>query len=59
MAVSRKRSDRKARANIVLACSVCGGRNYKTTKALTATEPLRLRKFCKTCDAHTEHLESK
>ncbi|MGE3675189.1 MAG: 50S ribosomal protein L33, partial [Polyangiaceae bacterium] len=50
----------KARTNIVLACSVCGARNYKSTKARReGAEMLQLKKFCSACNAHTLHIESK
>ncbi|HEY2404547.1 MAG TPA: 50S ribosomal protein L33 [Polyangiaceae bacterium] len=48
------------RIPIVLACSVCSTRNYKTTKS---TRPggsaLKLKKFCKVCNSHTVHIEGK
>ena len=49
------------RLPITLACTVCGARNYKTTKALKlgATTPLELKKHCKTCKTHTLHRETK
>jgi len=50
----------RGRINIALACSVCHSRNYKTTKARTdGTATLKLKKFCKTCDSHTIHEETK
>ncbi len=52
------RQDR--RIPVALSCSVCHSRNYKTTKARKDGAPvLRLKKFCKTCDAHTIHEETK
>jgi len=54
------------RQRITLVCSVCQARNYQTTKAprssargATAAEPIELKKFCKHCDKHTLHRESK
>jgi len=48
------------RLRIALACEVCGERNYKTTIARReGSQPLRLKKFCKTCERHTFHKESK
>jgi len=48
------------RISIALSCEVCGSRNYKTTKARReGSKPLELKKFCKTCNAHTKHKESK
>ena len=55
------------RQPITLVCSECQGRNYKTTKAPRSSErsggatkePIALKKFCKHCDKHTLHRESK
>ena len=50
------------RQRITLVCSVCQARNYQTTKAPRRGEqagPLELQKFCKHCDKHTLHRESK
>ena len=50
------------RQPITLVCSECQARNYKTTKAPrrgATTEPIELKKFCKHCDKHTLHRESK
>jgi large subunit ribosomal protein L33 len=48
------------RIPIALCCSVCGARNYKTTKARkNGAKPLQLKKFCNTCNAHTVHNEGK
>ena len=56
------------RATISLACSECGSRNYKTTKrASPAVLPgspgeaalVELKKFCKQCQKHTMHRETK
>jgi large subunit ribosomal protein L33 len=45
---------------VVLSCSKCHHRNYTTTKsAIDAEQRLEIRKFCKRCDAHTEHRETK
>jgi large subunit ribosomal protein L33 len=50
----------RARTTIALACSVCHSRNYKTTKARTdGSATLKLKKFCKICDKHTVHEETK
>lgn len=45
---------------ITLACNECGSRNYFTNKNQT-TSPDRLvvKKFCKHCNAHTTHKETK
>jgi large subunit ribosomal protein L33 len=48
------------RVPVSLSCSVCGARNYKTTRVQKAGEKLlELKKFCKVCNAHTLHRESK
>jgi large subunit ribosomal protein L33 len=47
----------KTRLEVVLCCSECKTRNYKTTKR--PEQVLAMRKFCKTCNAHTLHQESK
>jgi large subunit ribosomal protein L33 len=48
------------RIPIALCCSVCSARNYKTTKARRdGGQPLQLKKFCNTCNAHTLHIEGK
>jgi large subunit ribosomal protein L33 len=48
------------RVSVSLSCSVCGERNYKTTRAQRAGDrPLELKKFCKKCNQHTVHRESK
>ena len=47
------------RVKIVLVCSECGARNYKTNKSPNATERLVLKKFCPSCRTHTEHRESR
>ncbi|MBS4175727.1 50S ribosomal protein L33 [Bacillus sp. FJAT-49736] len=43
---------------IVLACEKCGTRNY-TTSHKSQVERLELKKFCKQCNAHTTHRETK
>ena len=48
------------RVDIVLVCTECEARNYKTTKAnKPTTRPLEKKKYCPTCDKHTVHKESK
>ncbi|MCM3117885.1 50S ribosomal protein L33 [Neobacillus drentensis] len=44
---------------VILACAVCGSRNYSTISKQTQTERLELKKFCKTCTTHTIHRETK
>lgn len=43
---------------IVLACEKCGSRNY-TTHNHKDSERLELKKFCKNCNVHTTHRETK
>ncbi|MEM9696010.1 MAG: 50S ribosomal protein L33 [Myxococcota bacterium] len=45
------------RQTVVLACTVCKARNYRTTKK--RGQQLVMKKFCKHCGRHTEHRESK
>ncbi|MBI5114855.1 50S ribosomal protein L33 [Candidatus Poribacteria bacterium] len=45
---------------ITIACTECKQRNYTTTKDKKKhTEKLELRKYCKFCQAHTPHKETK
>ncbi len=50
-----------AAKKLVLACTVCGARNYASPKSesSTRTERLELKKFCKHCKKHTLHREDK
>lgn len=43
---------------IILACCVCGSRNY-STKSNKDNERLELKKFCSFCGTHTIHRETK
>ncbi len=48
------------RIQVSLACSVCGSRNYRTTRTRTpGSKPLELKKHCPHCKAHTLHKETK
>jgi large subunit ribosomal protein L33 len=47
------------RLRIALACSVCGTRNYRSTKQPSVTKGLSLKKFCSQCSQHTVHIEGK
>ena len=48
------------RDRITLACEECKRRNYVSTKnKRNTTERVELRKFCKYCDAHTIHKETR
>jgi len=50
----------RTRISVALACSQCGTRNYKTTKAVRdGSPPLSLKKFCKVCNSHTIHTEAR
>jgi large subunit ribosomal protein L33 len=60
--------DRTRRTPIVLVCTECKARNYKTTKRAESgppspdgdtTPPVELKKFCKQCQKHTVHKETK
>ncbi|GAB4339187.1 MAG: 50S ribosomal protein L33 [Candidatus Abyssubacteria bacterium] len=45
---------------ITLACAECKQRNYTTTKDKKKhPEKLELRKYCKFCQTHTAHRETK
>ena len=45
---------------ITLACTECKRRNYSTTKnKKTMTERLEIKKYCKFCQKHTVHKETK
>jgi len=48
------------RVLVTLACSECKRRNYTTTKnKRTTPEKLKFRKYCRFCNSHTEHRETK
>ncbi|MED3976292.1 50S ribosomal protein L33 [Priestia megaterium] len=48
------------RKKVVLACVQCASRNYTTMKNTQQNqERLEMKKFCKTCNAHTIHRETK
>ena len=48
------------RENITLACTECKQRNYETSKnKRNTTERVELNKFCKFCQKHTVHKETK
>jgi large subunit ribosomal protein L33 len=48
------------RRKVVLACVICGSRNYSTMKnSDNLTERMEKNKYCKTCNAHTAHRETK
>lgn len=48
------------RKKVILACEVCQSRNYTTEKNPKENpERLEAKKFCKACNAHTTHRETK
>ena len=48
------------RVKIILACVDCLSRNYNMTKnKQTSSERMEVRKFCRRCNAHTVHKETK
>ncbi|MFX3624932.1 MAG: 50S ribosomal protein L33 [Ectobacillus sp.] len=47
------------RKKIVLSCTECNSRNYSTMKDAASAERLEIRKFCKVCNNHTVHRETK
>ena len=48
------------REKIVLVCTECLSRNYTTTKdKYSSTQRLEITKYCKKCNKHTVHRESK
>ncbi|WP_090796892.1 50S ribosomal protein L33 [Pelagirhabdus alkalitolerans] len=44
---------------VTLACTECLSRNYQTDKQSSQTDRMELKKFCKRCNAHTVHRETK
>ncbi|WP_078059977.1 50S ribosomal protein L33 [Gracilibacillus timonensis] len=44
---------------VALACEVCQSRNYSTDKNLSDASRMEIRKFCKHCNRHTTHCETK
>lgn len=48
------------RDKVKLACSECKQRNYDTMKnKRNTTDRIELKKYCKFCDRHTTHKETK
>ena len=48
------------RSIITLACTECKRRNYSTTKnKRTTPDKLELKKYCRFCQKHTAHKETK
>ncbi|CAM2920429.1 50S ribosomal protein L33 [Dellaglioa sp. BT-FLS60] len=48
-----------AQRKVALACIVCGSRNYIVAAKPSRTERLEVNKFCKYCNKHTLHRETK
>ncbi|MBD1382779.1 50S ribosomal protein L33 [Metabacillus arenae] len=47
------------RKKVILACTDCGNRNYTTMKNTSSAERLEMKKFCRVCNSHTIHRETK
>ncbi|MCL2522282.1 MAG: 50S ribosomal protein L33 [Erysipelotrichales bacterium] len=47
------------KSKIILICEVCLSRNYTKQKSNDSLKRLEIKKFCKTCNKHTVHKESK
>jgi len=48
------------RSKITLACNTCKQRNYSTTKEKkNHPDRMEIKKFCRFCNKHTEHRETK
>ncbi len=48
------------REKVILVCEECLSRNYTTEKnKLNTTERVIIKKFCKKCNKHTVHKETK
>lgn len=48
------------RVGITMECLDCKNRNYRTTKNRRTTQDrLELKKYCKTCQRHTTHRETR
>ncbi|SHN37065.1 50S ribosomal protein L33 [Gracilibacillus kekensis] len=44
---------------IALACEICQSRNYNTEKNSSISDRIEIKKFCKRCNRHTIHRETK
>jgi large subunit ribosomal protein L33 len=54
-----RRNASERRIPIVLACTVCKARNYKTSRSRQPNaKAVTLKKYCAACGAHTLHLET-
>lgn len=48
-----------ARQKVILVCDVCLSRNYDIFKNEGSIKKLEISKFCKVCNKHTKHIESR
>ncbi|GEP19125.1 50S ribosomal protein L33 [Pediococcus argentinicus] len=44
---------------VALACTICGSRNYTVASNPQRTERLEVKKYCKICNKHTIHRETR
>ncbi|KAF0395473.1 50S ribosomal protein L33 [Pediococcus pentosaceus] len=44
---------------VALACTVCGSRNYTVAASPQRTDRLEVNKYCKRCNKHTLHSETR
>jgi len=52
--------EEKMRSKITLACQTCKQRNYNTTKEKkNHPDRMEIKKYCRFCNKHTEHRETK
>ncbi|XMB67605.1 50S ribosomal protein L33 [Mycoplasmatota bacterium zrk1] len=47
------------RKKVILVCTECMSRNYTREKNATSNERLEVKKYCKKCNKHTIHKETK
>lgn len=47
------------RQRVILQCTECMGRNYVVEKKKDDSKRIEMKKFCKTCNRHTLHRETK
>ncbi len=47
------------RVIITLACQDCKNRNYYFDRGKKRDQKLEVKKFCRNCDKHTQHKETK
>ncbi len=50
----------KVKKNVIfLRCTICDSRNYTTYKGKNVQDKIERKKFCKKCNKHTLHIETK